>query len=54
MESTNGRVVPFVGVIGIDKEGNIGIETNAEHMPWACVKNRILKCGSDPRNDYNE
>ncbi|XP_028415650.1 isoaspartyl peptidase/L-asparaginase-like [Dendronephthya gigantea] len=33
------RVVPFAGVIAIDKEGNVGIKTNTTFMPWASIKN---------------
>ena len=37
-----------VGVIGIDKNGNIGIKTNASIMPWASVGNEKLTWGAHP------
>ncbi|XP_028412679.1 isoaspartyl peptidase/L-asparaginase-like [Dendronephthya gigantea] len=53
MKSANRGVEQFVGVIGIDEKGNIGIKTNVDHMPWACVKNGEVKSGSVPKDDFN-
>lgn len=44
--SSEKRVKKFAGVIAIDKDGNMGIETNAKFMPWASIENGVIKCGA--------
>ncbi|XP_028419290.1 isoaspartyl peptidase/L-asparaginase-like [Dendronephthya gigantea] len=43
--NSDSRVGRFVGVIAIDKGGNIGVKTNAAVMPWASIKDNKMKFG---------
>ncbi|XP_028415631.1 isoaspartyl peptidase/L-asparaginase-like [Dendronephthya gigantea] len=41
------RVTKFAGVIAIDKQGNMGIETNATFMPWVSIRNGEMDWSRD-------